>query len=107
MPNPTPKPPLADKRPKTITQHGAARTDPYAWLKDENWQQVMHDPSVLDADIRQYLEAENAYTKTVLSPTRELTETLFTEMKARIKEDDSSVPQPDGAYAYFRKFSSG
>ena len=101
------KPPHAEKRPTTITQHGVALSDNYAWLKDENWQQVMHDPSVLQSDIRDYLEAENAYAKSVLAPLAELTATLFDEMKARIKEDDASVPTPDGDYLYFSKYVSG
>ena len=101
------KPPHAEKRPTTITQHGVALSDNYAWLKDENWQQVMHDPSVLQPDIRDYLEAENAYAKSALAPMAELTATLFDEMKARIKEDDASVPMPDGDYLYFSKYVSG
>ena len=101
------KPPHAEKRPTTITQHGVALSDNYAWLKDENWQQVMHDPSVLQPDIRDYLEAENAYAKLALAPMAELTVTLFDEMKARIKEDDASVPMPDGDYLYFTKYVSG
>src|SRR5438132_1439360 len=28
-------------------------------------------------------------------------------MRGRIKEDDSSVPSPDGPYAYFRRFREG
>ncbi|MEM6900689.1 MAG: hypothetical protein AAF583_13055 [Pseudomonadota bacterium] len=42
-----------------IDQLGRTRTDPYHWLKDENWQAVMRDPSVLRQDVRDYLEAEN------------------------------------------------
>ena len=55
-------PPKAAKKPIVIEQHGIQRSDPYAWLKAENWQDVMQDPSVLAPDIRAYLEAENAYT---------------------------------------------
>ena len=33
--------------------------------------------------------------------------TLVKEMRGRIKEDDSSVPSPDGIYAYLRKFREG
>src|SRR5581483_5334057 len=68
---------------------------------------VMRDPSVLDAEIRAYLEAENAYTEAQLAGTRGLQEVLFAEMKGRIKEDDSSVPSPDGAYEYYTSFVAG
>jgi oligopeptidase B len=82
-------------------------TDDYAWLKDENWQEVLRDPQVLDADIRQVLEAENGYADSLLGHTAPLQKTLVEEMRGRIKEDDSSVPSPDGPYAYFRKFREG
>ena len=97
-------PPIAEKRPVSASHHGIDLTDDYAWLKDENWQQVMHDPSVLDADIRAYLEAENAYTNAAMADTEELQKTLFEELKGRIKQDDSTVPAPDGTYAYGIKF---
>src|SRR6185295_14667533 len=69
------------------------RIDPYAWLKDDNWREVMRDPSRLRSDIRAYLEAENAYTSNRLeSLTATLQGQLFAEMKGRIKDNDSSVP---------------
>ena len=101
-------PPVAKRELKTIEQVGRTRVDPYHWMKDENWQQVMQDPSVLRADIRDYLEAENAYTKAKLEePLEGLKEELFQEMRGRIKEDDSSLPSIDGPYAYLTKFRTG
>ena len=67
----------------------------------------MRDPSVLDAEIRTYLEAENAYTEAALDDTHALQQTLYAEMKARIKEDDSSVPAPDGPFDYFMSYVTG
>ncbi|WP_316227520.1 S9 family peptidase [Bradyrhizobium sp. SZCCHNR3015] len=99
--------PVAPRRPHSFTRHGITVADDYAWLKDENWQEVLHDPSQLDADIRRYLEAENVYAESVLGHTAPLQKKLVAEMRGRIKEDDSSVPSPDGAYAYFRKFREG
>jgi oligopeptidase B len=101
------QPPVAPRRPHSFTRHGVTVTDDYAWLKDPNWQEVLHDPSVLDADIRAYLEAENGYAESLLGHTAPLQKKLIAEMRGRIKEDDSSVPLPDGAYAYFRKFREG
>src|SRR6202022_1828324 len=63
--------------------------------------------SILDPKIRGYLEAENAYTKSLRGHTPPLQKTLVAEMRGRIKEDDSSVPAPDGPYAYMRKFREG
>jgi oligopeptidase B len=99
--------PVAPRRPHSFTRHGITIVDDYAWLKDANWQEVLRDPSVLNADIRKYLEAENGYTESLLGHTADLQKALVKEMRGRIKEDDSSVPAPDGPYAYLRKFRDG
>src|SRR6202165_6278544 len=99
--------PSAPRRPHAITAHGITVVDDYAWLKDANWQEVLRDPSVLNADIRDYLEAENDYTESLLGHTGALQKKLVAEMRGRIKEDDSSVPAPDGAYAYLGRFVEG
>ena len=101
------KPPIAPRRPSPHTLHGIAVEDDYAWLKDEKWQEVLRDPSLLDPDIRTYLEAENQYTETLLAPTQDLQKVLVVEMRGRIKEDDSGVPTPDGPFAYLWKFREG
>ncbi len=103
----TPAPPIAPRRPHSVTLHGITITDDYAWLKDANWQEVLRDPKLLNGDIRSYLEAENAYTEGLLGHTASLQKKLVAEMRGRVKEDDSSVPSPDGPYAYFRKFREG
>ena len=99
--------PSAPRRPHSFTTHGITLVDDYAWLKDANWQEVLRDPAILDADIRKYLEAENDYTESLLGHTAGLQKALVKEMRGRIKEDDSSVPAPDGPYAYLRKFREG
>jgi len=100
-------PPVAPRHPHSFTTHGITIADDYAWLKDENWQEVLRDPSLLNAEIRRYLEAENDYTESLLGHTAALQKALVKEMRGRIKEDDSSVPSPDGPYAYMRKFREG
>jgi len=102
-----PIPPIAEKRPRTFSVHGVSLTDDYTWLKDENWQQVLRDPKVLAADIRKHLEAENAYSEAVLADTQSLQKQLVAEMRARIKEDDSTVPSPDGPFAYLTRYREG
>ncbi len=99
--------PAATRRPHSFSVHGVTVTDDYAWLKDPKWQEVLRDPSILDPDIRAYLEDENKYTESILGHTSELQKKLVTEMRGRIKEDDSSVPSPDGPFAYFHKFRDG
>jgi len=99
--------PVAPRRPHSFTTHGITIVDDYAWLKDADWQEVLRDPAILSADIRRYLEAENDYTESLLGHTAGLQKTLVAEMRGRIKEDDSSVPSPDGPYAYLRKYREG
>ncbi len=100
-------PPVPDKRPHSLGAHGRTRTDEYYWLRDDNWQAVMQDPSRLRADVRAHLEAENTHTKTILAPTEALQETLYQEMRGRIKEQDDGVPMADGPYAYFARYETG
>ena len=101
------KPPIAARNPVVVTLHGTPRTDDYAWLKDPDWQRVMREPEALDARIRAYLEAENAHTDTFFAAHEALTRALVAEMRGRMKENDSSVPSPDGAWAYHYRYVEG
>jgi oligopeptidase B len=102
-----PAAPKAAKIPKTITQLGRTRSDEFQWLKDDNWQKVLRDPSLLRADIRDHLVRENAYFADLMADTQALQGRLYEEMKGRIKDDDDSVPEPDGAWAYFTRYDKG
>jgi oligopeptidase B len=102
-----PPEPVAERRPAQSTWHGVALVDDYAWLKGANWQEVMRDPAKLDPAIRAYLEAENAYAESMLADTVESQNALFEEMKGRIKQDESTVPSPDGPFAYYVSFREG
>lgn len=100
-------PPRAKKKPHSYTLHGITIEDPYAWLRDPNWQTVLKEPDKLSPEIREYLEQENAYTQDSFEKTKPHQESLFEELKGRIKEDDSSVPAIDGNYEYYRRFEAG
>ncbi|KQU34091.1 peptidase S9 [Methylobacterium sp. Leaf94] len=99
--------PVAEVRPHTYEVHGHVIRDDYAWLKAENWRDVLKDPAALPADIREHLAGENAYSDAALANTTALRKTLVAEMRARIREDDSSVPEPDGPYAYYTRHREG
>ena len=94
-------PPVAAKRPHTYTHHGITIEDPYDWLYDKSY------PVVDDEDVLNHVKAENAYFEAKMAGQSALTEALFTEMRARIKEDDSTVPQKDGDYLYWSEFEEG
>ena len=94
-------PPTAARRSFSLTRHGVTVEDPWAWLRDPGY------PDVKDKDVLAYLKAENAFFEQAMAPRKALTDTLFAEMKGRIKEDDKSVPQKDGDYVYWRAFEIG
>ena len=93
MTDPTP---AAPKRHLELTNHGETRTDPWFWLRDVN------DPETLA-----YLRAENAHTEAVMAPEEDLRQSLYEEMRGRIKEDDSTVPEKEGDYYYYTRFEEG
>ena len=94
-------PPRAEKRAHSSTHHGHTISDPYHWLRDPGY------PEVSDKDVLGYLKAENAYFEALMGGQKGLVDDLFTEMRARIKEEDSTVPQKDGEYEYWSEFEEG
>jgi len=102
-----PSAPRPEKIPLRRTLHGIEISDPYHWLRDDNWQQVMREPETLAPKIRRHLEHENEHTAAVLAPTLGLQKLLFEELKGRIKEDESSVPAKDGPYEYYVRYEIG
>jgi len=101
------KAPSIEKRTVEKSLHGQIRRDDYAWLRDENWQEVLRDPAKLHPDIRAALEAENAYYEEVTQDLKPLRKKLFEEMRGRIKEDEATVPLPDGPWKYWAKYREG
>jgi oligopeptidase B len=97
----SPPPPVAPQRPYSYERHGYTVEDPWFWLKDPGY------PKVKDKAVLAYLNAENSYFEGAMKPHKALVDTLFQEMKGRIKEDDSSVPQKDGDWLYWREFETG
>ncbi len=104
---PKPIPPVAKKVPVRIEQLGRVRVDDYQWMKDDNWQAVLRDPSLIKADVKEHLTAENAYREAMMASTLPLQAQMFEEMKGRIKEDDSSVPAADGPWEYYVRYNTG
>lgn len=101
------QPPIADRIPFKHTQFGEDRIDDYHWMRADNWQDVMRDPEALPQKIKDHLLAENAYFEEQTSELRAFESELFQEMKARIKEEDQSIPMRDGPWLYYSKFVKG
>lgn len=89
-------PPIASKKPQLLETHGHQRIDDYYWMNDRE------NPEVIN-----HLKAENAYLKSVMKPTEEFQKALFTEMKARIKEDDQTVPYFKSGYFWYVRYEKG
>ena len=88
--------PVAKKIAKELRIHNDVRIDNYYWLNDRD------NPEVID-----YLNAENTFTKSEMLHTEAFQKDLFEEMKARIKEDDTSVPYKLNGYWYLTRFEKG
>ncbi|HYC03957.1 MAG TPA: S9 family peptidase [Azospirillaceae bacterium] len=96
-----PAPPVAKQVPVQLEKHGDVRTDPYDWLRDKDY------PKVDDPEVLAHLKAENDYIEQVLGGPNDLRQKLFEELKARIKEDDTSVPFKRDGFIYQVKFAAG
>ncbi|TCJ41252.1 S9 family peptidase [Parafrankia sp. BMG5.11] len=94
-------PPAAAKRPSTATHHGITVSDNYAWLRDKSY------PTVDDPEILAHLDAENAWFEAAMAGQQDRIDALFTEMRGRIKEADTSVPQKDGNWLYWIEYEDG
>ncbi|MCC5935534.1 MAG: S9 family peptidase [Balneolales bacterium] len=90
------QPPVAQQIPVELTMHGHTRIDPFFWMNDRD------NPAVID-----YLNAENDYLSAMMAHTEVFQESLFSEMRARIKEDDSSVPYLLNGYYYYTRYEEG
>lgn len=89
-------PPKPKQIPHEVRQHGTVWQDPYFWLRERE------NPEVI-----RHLEAENAFTESVMADTQELQEKLYREILSRIKETDLSVPVKLGNYFYYTRTEQG
>lgn len=89
-------PPRADRRDKVLEAHGQTRIDPWFWMNERE------NPDVLD-----YLRAENEWCDRALESTKELQETIYKEIRARIPQDDQTVPVRIRQWWYSTRFEDG
>ena len=90
------QPPATEKKPKTTEINGDRLVDNYFWLREKT------NPAVIA-----HLEAENAYTDSVMKPTAALQEKLYNEILSHIKQTDNSVPYRWGNYFYYTRTVEG
>lgn len=107
IPENLPNAPVAEKKDSVLTMHDHTRVDPYFWMRLTDEQKNAENPDEQTQKVLDYLNAENTYTKTVMSKTEALQEKLFNEIVGRIKKDDESVPYFSNGYWYYSKFEKG
>jgi len=95
------KPPVCEKKSKELVAHGDTRIDNYYWLNDY----FKKGPD--STKVVNYLKAENKYLDTMMSGLKPFQESLYTEMKSRIKEKDESVPFLKNGYYYYTRMEEG
>ena len=95
--------PQLEKKTEIKSCHNVRWKDNYSWIHQSNILDVLKDGSKLLAEVRKYLEEENAYTQYHLKDTKKLQKELFNEIKGRIKLDDESLPYKDKEYEYWTK----
>ncbi|MFZ4671970.1 MAG: S9 family peptidase [Flavobacterium sp.] len=96
MPNKNSAPPIAKRIPHQLEKHGHVRVDDYYWLNNRE-----------NTEVIEYLNKENEYYQQATAHTKAFQKSLFEEMKARIKEDDESVPYFYNGYYYITRFEKG
>lgn len=101
------KPPIADKHPEELTIHNHTRIDNYSWMRLSDEQKIAKEKDEQTIKVEAYLNAENDYFNKAMNHTNDFQETLFEEMKGRIKEDDESVPYFRNGYFYITRFEKG
>ncbi|RTY89629.1 S9 family peptidase [Flavobacterium sp. GSP27] len=88
--------PVAKIIPKTLEKHNQKRVDNYFWLNERE-----------NLEVIDYLNQENTYYEAMTVDTKGFQKELYEEMKARIKEDDQSVPYLYNGYYYITRFETG
>ena len=99
--------PMAEKSPKELEIHGDTRIDNYYWMKLSDEQKNAKEYDAHTQKVVDYLEAENKYTSSMMSHLENYQDKLFEEIKARIKQTDTSVPYFKNGYFYITKYEEG
>ena len=99
--------PSTEAKPRSSEIHGVVLEDAYAWLRADNWREVLQDPDTLPESIRTVLERENAFSADVLSSTTALQTRLVAEMRGRIEDASADVPVADGPFEYYGRYREG
>lgn len=96
-PEPPVSAPVAAKRDFEVkAPHGAARNDPYYWLREKE------NPEVIA-----YLEAENSFADAFFAPLKPAVDAVYEELRARFDDADVEVPYAKNGDYYQSRFEEG
>ena len=96
--------PVAHKEEKILKIHNDTRIDNYFWMRLSDAQKESKEPDQQTKNVINYLNSENEYLKYKMQHTESLQESLFNEIKGRIKKDDSTVPVIINNYSYYTRY---
>lgn len=90
------EPPVAPKKPHREIHHGEVVIDDYYWLRDKD-----------DRAVKAYIDAENAYTESATRGLNELSDSIYRELRSRVRQTDLSAPIRHGNYLYYTRTERG
>lgn len=100
-------PPVAARKPVTMTHHGVQLTDDYAWMRTAKPEAVLSKPDLLEPAIKRHLAEEKRYATKLLAPYAALEAQIVAEMKARASVEADTVPETFGPFAYYTRYAPG
>ena len=83
--------------------HNIELKDEYSWVDQENILEVLKDSTKLLPEVKKYIEENNKFTENYFNDVKSLQKKLFTEIKSKIKLDDTSLKFKDKKYFYWTK----
>ena len=83
--------------------HNITLTDEYSWVDQPDILEVLKDSNKLNAEVRDYIKENNKITENYFRDVKDLQKNLFTEIKSKIKLDDTSLKYKDKKYFYWTK----
>ncbi len=92
----TQKEPIAPKIPKNLTIHNHTRVDDYFWMNERDSKPVL-----------EYIEQENALSKSFFDARSSLVNELLNEFEARINPDETSAPFESNGRMYQERYTKG
>ena len=83
--------------------HNIVLEDQYAWVDQSNILEVLKDANKLNPEVKEYINANNKITDDYFGDVKDLQKNLFTEIKSKIKLNDTSLKYKDDRYYYWVK----